>query len=457
MAADILIIDDERNFREFLAEALEAEGFAVRIGSDARSGLALAAQRMPDVVLLDQNLPDRPGVEVLKELRMGRKAPAVVVVTAHAAYGAAVRAIKAGASQYLVKPFEFSDLLECLAEVSAGAAMSHLEDREMPGIVGESPSLAAVKERVLRIARAPVSRVLLYGESGTGKEVIARAIHDLSARASSPFISVNCAALTDSLLMSELFGHERGAFTDARERRIGLFEAAAGGTLLLDEVTEMGPQAQAALLRVLEQRAVRRVGGTSEIPVDVRIIAATNRSLEEAVGQGRFRADIFYRLSIVQLRLPPLRERGDDIIRLAEHFCEMLAPGYGVPVPAIPDGVRQILRSHAWPGNVRELRNAIEHALVGGAGSMLRPDDLPAHVRLGRELGPEVAGHESLDDLSFPEAKQRVIADFERRYLTRALRRSRGNVSRAAEEIGILRQALQRLLSRHGVDVSNYR
>ena len=458
MSHQILIIDDERNFREVLGEALEAEGFSVRLAPTARVGLALAGECRPDVVLLDQNLPDRSGLDLLPDLRQGGEGPPVIVLTAYAAFGLAVRAIKAGAFNYLVKPFEFSTLLECIGSACPGR---YLPDggagaAELAEFMGDSLALRMIKAQIARIAVAPVNQVLVYGESGTGKELVARAIHRLSARAAAPLVSVNCAALMDTLLMSELFGHERGAFTDARERKTGLFEAAAGGTLFLDEVSEMGAQAQAALLRVLEQRTIRRVGGTREIAVDVRIVAATNRPLDEAVRDGRFRADLYYRLNVVQLSLPPLRERGDDVVRLAEEFCAMHAPRYRVPTPTLTAAAQRALRTYAWPGNVRELRNAIEHAFVSGVGAQLRVEDLPPQVTT-RGTDPRQSTLDVDPELPFHVAKQQIIAQFERRYLSAALHRHAGNISRAAEDCGVMRQALQRLLARHQVDVSLYR
>lgn len=455
---EILVIDGDRGFREFLGDALKAEGFPVRLAANAHAGLACAADRPSSLVVLEQDLPDRSGLDVLNELRRGIPQPRVIVVTANASFGSAVRAIKAGAFHYLAKPFAFDELLECVRTEPTGGRerTAEFDVPELACMVGESAVLRLLKSKVARIANAPVNRVLIFGESGTGKELVARAIHKLSPRAAAPLVSVNCAALTDTLLMSELFGHERGAFTDARERRIGLFEAAAGGTLFFDEVSEMGAHAQASLLRVLEERSVRRVGGTAEIPLDIRVIAATNQPLDQAVADGRFRADLYYRLNTVQLSVPPLRERGDDVITLAESFCGALAPAYGIPPPTISSDAQQVLRSYSWPGNVRELRNAIEHAFVDGGRGELTAGDLP--LNLESCPPPHLPmGFNGFATLPFHDAKQQVIEDFERRYLAAALHRAGGNVSKAARDCGVLRQALQRLLSRHRLDVSAYR
>lgn len=456
----ILIIDGERTFREFLQEALEGEGYSVRTAANATVGLAVAREFAPDVVLLEQELPDGSGLDVLADLRPGGTGPAVIVLTAQGTYGAAVRAIKAGAFHYLVKPFAFGELLEALADASRNQApRARTEsETELGHIVGQSPEMRRLKSQIARVARAPVGRILVQGESGTGKELVATAIHRLSARAESRLVSVNCASLSDTLLMSELFGHEKGAFTDARERKVGLIEVASGGTLFLDEISELGARAQAALLRVLEQRVIRRIGSNEEIPVDIRIVAATNSALDEAVHAGRFRADLYYRLNVVQLSLPPLRERGKDVLLLSAHFCRYFAPKYGTPIPVLSARVRDALLSYPWPGNVRELRNAIEHAFVSGVGEELLPEHLP----------PKIIDHRAADlsgalrfgglvDLPFPEAKQHVITEFERTYVMEALKRANGNVSRAAREAGLLRQALQRLVARHQVDVAMFR
>ena len=357
-----LLVDDERNFREFLAEALEVEGYGVTQAATARAGLALARQELPQIVLLDQNLPDGSGLDLIHDLRALPSNPVIIMITAFAGYDNAVRAVKAGAFHYLNKPFGFPELLDVVAEACvAFPALGEPEELEMLGaLVGAHPRMEQVKQRIARIARTPVATVLIRGESGTGKEVAAQALHRGSDRASKRMVCVNCAALTESLLMDELFGHERGAFTDARSQREGVFEHAHGGTLFLDEISEMGARAQAALLRVLEQRCVRRIGGATEIPVDVRVLAATNTDLEEQVASGQFRGDLYYRLNVVQVELPPLRQRRSDVAILATHFSRVLAERYNEPVRGINPEAMALLEGHAWPGNVRELRNAIE-------------------------------------------------------------------------------------------------
>ncbi len=451
-----LIIDDERNFREFLAEALEVEGYVVTQAATARAGLALARQELPQIVLLDQNLPDGSGLDLIHGLRDLPSNPVIIMITAYAGYDNAVRAVKAGAFHYLNKPFGFPELLDVVAEACvAFPALGQPDELEMLGaLVGSHPSMEQVKQRIARVARAPVSTVLIRGESGTGKEVTAQAMHSASDRASMRLVCVNCAALTESLLMDELFGHDKGAFTDARNSREGVFEHAHGGTLFLDEISEMGARAQAALLRVLEQRCVRRIGGTTEIPVDVRVLAATNTDLEEQVANGNFRSDLYYRLNVVQVELPPLRARRSDIAVLANHFSRLLAARYNEPPRTITPEAMELLTAHDWPGNVRELRNAIERAYIVESGPAITP------ATLATELQPvRCHAREGVTDTSrpFQELKREVLDDFERSYLESALARAGGNITQAAEEAGMLRQVFQRMLARHGMSGEMYK
>jgi DNA-binding NtrC family response regulator len=308
--------------------------------------------------------------------------------------------------------------------------------------------------KVRQIAKSPVPAVLLQGETGTGKEVVARAIHHVSERCEGPLVSVNCAALTETLLMSELFGHEKGAFTGALQRRKGVFETAHGGTLFLDEISEMGVLAQAALLRVLEQRTITRVGGVEEIPVNVRIIAATNGSIPQLIKEGRFREDLYYRLNIVQVSIPPLRERGEDIIVLANHFLNRLATSYEQPRRMLTPEVEALLCSYPWPGNVRELRNVFERLYVFGDKQDISSADLPSRIRLAVSPAPRMDDNgidhtDALFNVPFQLAKQIIIERFEQRYLKYNLARESGNISRAAERSGMIRQSFQRLMSRY--------
>jgi two-component system, NtrC family, response regulator AtoC len=457
MRARVLIVDDEANFRDFLGEAIQAEGYDVFLASTACIALDRARAVEPDVVLLDQSLPDEDGLYVLDNLNRLPVAPRVIMMTAFAAYPTAVAAVKKGAFQYMQKPFEFDDLLQVLRDaVDLAPVQSQCDDHPaLAELVGVSDEMRALKRQLLQISRSPLSTVLIQGESGTGKELIARAIHALSGRASDRLVSVNCAALSDSLLVSELFGHEKGAFTDARSMRKGVFEAAHRGTLLLDEVSEMGPRAQSAVLRTLESRSVTRVGGTAEIPVDVRVLAASNSLLERLVSAGQFRHDLFYRLNVVKLEVPALRNRVSDIPVLANYFCRRMAARYSSAPRTIPEGVLARFNDYTWPGNVRELRNAIERAYALNVGPEIDCSALP----------PEIAGVPpafsagldlSVGGMNYRDAKKRLIDSFERAYLQRLLADAGGNVSQAARAAGLHRQAFQRLLSRCHVERGDF-
>ncbi|MFN9311408.1 sigma-54-dependent transcriptional regulator [Gemmatimonas sp.] len=455
-----LIIDDERNFSEFLKEALEGEGYEVALAGTARAGLELARKSLPRVVLLDQNLPDQQGLALLPEFQRLASVPVVIVITAHAEVGYAVTALKAGAFHYLPKPFAFDDLLAVLAQaaITNDLLSPTSSNAAMQSIIGTSAAVHELRRQLVRIAASPVPAVLLEGESGTGKELAARAIHDASARRSAPFVAVNCAALSETLLMSELFGHERGSFTDARQQKKGVFELAHGGTLLLDEVSEMGVRAQAALLRALEQRSFTRVGGQSEIKVDVRVIAASNRDMRQLVSTGQFRIDLYHRLNVVRVMLPSLRERTVDIPLIAEHLSRSIALSYGESVRPVTPAAVAALEGYEWPGNIRELRNVIERAYVisGGPQVELRdlPDELhpvPAAIQTG-----DVAVR-SAESGRFQDAKREVVEHFERGYLLEALRKAGGNVTSAAERAGVLRQVFQRMLLRHGITPTDFR
>jgi DNA-binding NtrC family response regulator len=448
----VLIIDDEANFREFLGEAIQAEGYEVSLAPTARSGIQRAREQAPHVIVLDQNLPDESGLAVLHQLRALPFAPRVIMMTAFAEYPRAVEAVKKGAFHYLQKPFEFHELLRLLDDAtSAPDADGSLDaNPAVAAIVGVSEDIRDLKRQIAQIARSPVASVLIQGESGTGKELVARAIHALSTRSSERLVSVNCAALSDSLLVSELFGHEKGAFTDAREQRKGVFESAHGGSLFLDEISEMGPRTQAAVLRALEQRAITRVGGTAEIAVDVRIIAASNTPLEKMVSASHFRTDLYYRLNVVKLEIPSLRSRPADIPSLADYFSRQIAARYGEAARPIPPDVMTRLQSYSWPGNVRELKNAIERTYVMDMRSEISLDSLPPEIS-GVVAGAAMGLDASLRGMTYPEAKRRLIEQFERTYLKQLLNDADGNVSRAARAAGIHRQAFQRLLSRYDI------
>jgi DNA-binding NtrC family response regulator len=453
MGARVLVVDDEPGVRESLRWVLQDECEVVAAGS-VDEAIRTIGETSPDLVLLDLVMPGRSGFDLLEELAGAPQRPHVIVLTGTTTVSTAVEAMKRGAADYVTKPFEVDALRIKVRQILGHRALEReveelrekAERRDRLGpILGRSEPMQEVFRAIRRIARSPVT-VLVQGESGTGKELAARAIHELGPRADKPFVPVNCAGIPEGLLESELFGHERGAFTDAVERRIGKFEAASGGTLFLDEIGELAAPLQAKLLRALQERRIERVGGREPIDVDVRVVAATNRDLEREVAEGRFRADLFYRIHVVPLVMPPLRERREDVRPLAEHFLERARADAGRGPARIAPAALAALERYPWPGNVRELGNAIEHAVAFAEGEELRVDDLPpAVVRTGRveELRDAVRSGE----LGFEEA----AADFERELLIEALERFGWNQTQAAGHLRVTRRALKLKMDRLGL------
>jgi DNA-binding NtrC family response regulator len=457
----ILIVDDEEAARYGMRRALQS--YEVSEAASVEQARRVRAQSAPDLILLDINLPGTSGLEYLRELA-GSDAPPVIMITAHGSERTAVEAIKAGAYDYLAKPFEVDELRLVVKNALEAAGLRHENEqlraelkaaRGSGDLLGASDSMRRVYDLINKVSATDVT-VLIHGESGTGKELVARAIHESSAhRRSGAFVAMNCAALPSELIESELFGHEKGAFTGAAVQRKGKFELADGGTILLDEIGDMSPVTQAKLLRVLEERRVERLGGTRPIPVDVRVISATNRDLEAAVSDGKFRADLYYRLRVVQIDLPPLRERRDDIPLLAAHFLGAYADRYGLVSREISREAMARLVAWSWPGNVRELRNVIERSAVLAESPTLEAADLPPELRAPR-VEIVRAGSTATDQASplnvpyladFREARR----EFERAYLERCLVETGGNVTRAAERVGMHRQSLQQKLKDLGL------
>ncbi len=445
----VLVVDDEAGVRESLRMLLHGE-CEVAAADSADAALARIAEARPDLILLDLVMPGRSGLELLEELRQQGDPPPVIVLTATKTVTTAVEAMKLGAADYVTKPFEVDalrikirNLLEHRAlEERVAELTDALEERTRLGaLIGRSEPMRRVFRTIERVARSPAN-VLVSGESGTGKELVARAIHELGPRAGGPFVAINCAAIPESLMESELFGHERGAFTDASERRIGKFEQASGGTLFLDEIAELRPGVQAKLLRALQERSIERVGGRDSIAVEARFVAATNRDLPREVAEGRFRQDLFYRIHVVPIELPPLRERREDVRILAEAFLER---GDGPPRRLAREALAA-LEGHAWPGNVRELQNAIEHALALCEGTTIRLEDLPEAV-------VQATRTEALRDAvrSGQLGLEDATARFELELLREALERSEWNQTRAAERLGITRRVLKLKMDRYGL------
>jgi DNA-binding NtrC family response regulator len=423
--ARILIVDDDAHIRQALVERFAGRGFAVSQAGSGREALALITRERPDVTLLDLQLPEGDGFTVLRKLREEGIEATVVVITAFGTVDKAVQAMKEGAYDFLQKPFEPSLVEETVRRALERSALKRVVRAQPaePPVIG----LAAAVELAKKAAKSDAN-VLLLGESGTGKEVIARSIHRWSGRAGGPFVAVNAAALPETLLESELFGHEKGAFTGAQARRAGKFELAHGGTIFLDEIGDISPATQARLLRVLQERAFERVGGTETLNVDVRVLAATNRDLKKS----GFREDLYYRLNVVSITLPPLRERRAEIRPLAEHFLRELKPS-----AVLSPETMEVLERYDWPGNVRELRNALERATVLHEGTEISPDDLPSEVLLSAPL-PADSYHGQVDE-------------FRRRLIRETLARCGGNQTRAAEALKLQRTYLARLIRQLGI------
>jgi two-component system response regulator PilR (NtrC family) len=437
----VLVVDDERRQRDILQMILEAEGYETTAAGNGRQALQAAEGAGFDVVLTDLKMPDLNGIELLSEILKLQPTPLVVLMTAHGTIDSAVDAMRKGAFDYLTKPLEKDELLLVLRRAMERAHLvtenrmlhEQLRDRfRLDNIVGAHGSMQDVFRVVHKVA-ASTSTVLIYGESGTGKELVARALHHESDRRGRPFYAVNVAALPESILEAELFGHEKGAFTGAEMRKIGLFEQASGSTLFLDEVGDLKRDLQVKLLRALQEREIMRVGGTERIRIDVRIVAATNQDLDRAVREGRFREDLYYRLNVIPIVLPALRERRTDIPLLVDHF---LAKYDGSRRRGVSEDALKTLMAYDWPGNVRELESVIERALLLGEGDLIVPADLPATLRSG------AGGPKRATDIEIPDAGI-DLESVERSLILKALEKAGGNVTRAARLLGLSRRTLQ--------------
>lgn len=446
----ILIVDDDRATCQLLRRLLEKAGFQVHTENRPSAALALAVAEPFDLLITDYFMPEMTGTELFTALRKDRPDTDVIMMTANASIGNAVDAIRKGAYDYIVKPFQTDDFLLAVQRVlekrrleqENRALREALASRSRFGrLIGASLAMEKVFSAVRKVAESDAT-VLITGESGTGKELVARAIHDGGQRKQYPFIAVNCSALPDTLLESELFGHLKGAFTGAAENRQGLLAAANRGTLFLDEIADTSSAIQAKLLRVIEDKVVRRLGETRETAVDVRIIAATGRDLKDLISRNLFREDLFYRINVVPIPLPPLRERRDDIPLLAEHFLGMRKKMH----PAALDA----LVHYAWPGNVRELANVVERLVLFSEGPVVMVDDLPAEMQTSLCA-------QGLGDLGYQEARARVLEEFNASIVRNALLQTEGNVSRAAERLGLDRANFQRLMRRCGIVSSGFK
>lgn len=456
--ATILVADDDAVARELLVEALRKEGHHVEAFASGEAVIARGRQGLVDLVLTDIRMGAVDGLTVLREFKRTNPDTVVVVLTAFGSLEGAIEAIKQGAYDYLAKPFKKEDITlvvkrgldHCRLLRENARFRQELKGREeWSPLVGSSPAMLEVYKLVARVADGK-STVLLQGESGTGKELIARAIHTNGPRRDKPFIPVNCGALPDTLLESEMFGYEKGAFTGAVGTKMGLFESADGGTLFLDEIGELGQTLQVKLLRVMQDQEVRRVGSTTSTKVDVRIIAATNRDLEQLVKEGKFRNDLFYRLKVVPITLPSLAERREDIPMLVHHFLQKCAAGAKHAVRGVLPETMALLTDYRWPGNVRELENVIERAVSLSQGPLLTPEDLPNVIRQQRVSAGAEGRHLPVN--SHDEASL-TLEEVEKRHLIRVLRETNGNKVRAAKILGIDRRTLYRMADRFGLDL----
>ncbi len=457
MSGTILVVDDERTLARAVKAFLQESGYEAEVAGDAEQALGMLETLRPDVVFSDVRLPGMDGIELLRRIREFDPAIPVVIMTAYGTIEGAVQAVKLGAFDYLKKPVDLEEL-KLLADRARETSQLKQElsyyrrraAREIPfgDVIGNSAAIQGVLEQARQIAALDETPpVLISGETGTGKGLVARTIHASSPRAARPFIEVNCTALPATLMEAELFGHERGAFTDAKESKLGLFEAAEGGFLFLDEVGDVELSLQGKLLKAVEDRTVRRVGGVRDRRIDVRILAATNRDLEREAERERFRRDLYFRLAVILLRLPPLRERGEDILSLADHFLARFSVKYGKSVARIEGAARDLLLAYPWPGNVRELSHVIERAVLWSRGPSLDVEHLSLSTPMPEadlDVPPPAAG---------PALPPRGtdLEQWERSIIEQALREADGNQTRAAQRLGISRDTLRYRLKKFGV------
>lgn len=465
----VLIVDDDESVRWVLKKSLEKEGLGTALASDASEALALVRAGDIAVALVDIRMPGMSGYELLERIKSEDIDTAVIIMTAQATMQNAIEAMRRGAYDYITKPFDLDEvniIVKKAMEVhrlsrEVDTLRAEVREKYEGGLVGNTPAMQEIYKTIGRVAESDAT-VLIHGESGTGKELVARAIHFHSRRAGRPFVAVNSAAIPLELLESELFGHEKGAFTGAVSRKIGRFESAFGGTIFLDEIGDMSLELQGKLLRVLQEREFERVGGTESIKTDVRVIAATHRNLEKAVREGRFREDLFYRLNVIQINIPPLRKRKDDIGLLAEHFMQKFQADAVKKKMLTPETLR-ILKAYDWPGNVRELENTIQRAIILSQGDKIFPDSLPPHIFKpghGVAISFEAFLEEKIADLvermgglESGDIYSLVLQRVEKPLITHILRKTKGNQLRAAALLGINRNTLRKKIKELGIMV----
>jgi DNA-binding NtrC family response regulator len=453
MAFRILVCDDEKLIRWSLSEHLKKEGYDVATVEDGAQALAAIESHPPDALVLDMKMPKIDGMSVLRRLHDDGNAFPVIVITAHGALDSAIEATKLGAAAYLSKPFDLREVSLQLEKVLERSRLEtevrYLRDRATSGyekMIGESPAMKKVFETLKRLESVDTPTVLISGESGTGKELVAQAIHARGPRKNKPYMEIDCASMQETLIESELFGHEKGSFTDARTTKKGLFEVAAGGVIFLDEIAEMRGGTQAKLLRALENRKFKRVGGTGDIQLDAAVIAATNRDLKAEVKAGRFREDLFFRLNVVPIEIPPLRKRTQDVEAITLALVERTAKDLGRQIPGVAADALEALRTYAWPGNVRELRNVVERIVIlKQEDEAIQLDELPDEIRVSRTA----AGTGSCPYELLPEGVD--LAAVERGLVEQALHRCKWNQTQAAKLLGVSRFALRHRIDKYGI------
>jgi DNA-binding NtrC family response regulator len=455
----ILVVDDEELLAKSCKQILSSEGYHVITETRGRGALELIRRQHPDIILTDLMLPDMDGMALLKEAKTLAPSALIIMITGFATVDSSVEAIRAGAYDYIPKPFTATQLRILIGraaqQVSLARDNAQLRDQlkrqhSFENIIGTSEAMQKVFSVISRVAPTEAS-VFLSGESGTGKELIARAIHVNSRRSPRPFVAINCAALPDQLLESELFGHEKGSFTGAEGQHRGLLETASGGTFFLDEICEMSIELQAKLLRVIQERKIRRVGGEGEIPIDVRVVSATNQDPEKSVREGLFRQDLYFRLNVIPIKLPPLRSRPEDIPALAQHFLRHFAKQYERPEVRLSAEAMRALRGYSWPGNVRELQNVIERIVsLSGPGEEVGTEEMPEELSLRN--GASAPRYSFSADRPYHEAKGEAMSAFEQQYLRDLLSRNDGNISRAARQAGIDRKTIHRMLAKYEME-----
>ncbi len=452
----ILIVDDEEFIRLNLKQILKGESYDVNLKETGQTALKTLHDEEIDLVLLDLNLPDMNGIEILKQMKLLRPELLIIIMTGFASVESAVEAIKHGAYDYIKKPFK-ADAIKLIVKLAfetlhLKSTVKKLKEQQIKkgieSLVGESPSISEIKNQILEYAKHDYETVLITGESGTGKELVASALHNLSKRESKDFVEINCASIPDTLLESELFGYERGAFTDAKQNKSGLFEKAEGGTLFLDEIGEMSLTLQAKLLRVIEDKKFRKLGSTNDIEVNVRIIAATNKLLKEAISQKEFREDLYYRLNVLRIKLPPLRERGKDVLILAEHFLHHFNKKFNKTILGFSEKSQKFLFEYNWPGNIRELKNIIERICILQNEQIITPNHLPSEW-VNDQLSE--AAENSIVDFNNSSLEE-ILQTTEINLLKKAYSESGNNAAKTARLLKIPRETLRYKLEKYKIN-----